>query len=261
MPVNREILSRLLATLPQPAPCLKELHVFQQWVIVHCDRYAMATFLPVNEAGKACDLDTYLGDKIGRPVPEILESFADSDDALRLAFAIACLKASLPLPDNLFDGNAAEPFAEMVKHRPSCFIGHFTQGERWRALGYPVTLVELQPMAGDVHWNDSTPALRDAEIVFITGLTLGNGTFLEVVERTPRGQYRVLMGRSVPCSPVFFEYGIHLIGATLIANAELALRYCQHGGTSVRKTPPGALRQVNLTNRPELIIPRKGEVK
>jgi hypothetical protein len=83
-------------------------------------------------------------------------------------------------------------------------------------------------------------------------LTLLNGTFLEVLDRTPHASYRVLLGRTVPFSPLFFEYGIHLIGSTQVSDAALALRYCQHGGTSVREAPPGALRRVNVTNQPVL---------
>jgi hypothetical protein len=252
MPINREILSRLLAQLPQPAPRLKDLHIFLHWVIANCDRPAMATFFRPPNAGDACYQSSYLGDLIGRPVTEIAEMFADSDDALRLAAVKACLNGSLPIPRDIFEANAVDPFADMIKRSPSCFIGHFTQAEIWRDQGHPVTIIELQPRPGDVHWNDSKPALRDAEIVFITGLTLINNTFLEVISRTPRARYRVLLGPTVPCNPLFFDYGVHLIGSTLISNVNLAIRYCQLGGTSVRHAPPGALRRVNLTNRPEL---------
>jgi hypothetical protein len=252
MPINREILSRLLAQLPQPVPRLKDLHIFLHWVIASSDRYAMATFFRPPNAGDTCYQSSYLGDLLGRPVTEIAEMFADSDDALRLGMVKACLNGSLPLPTDIFTANAMDPFTEMVKHCPSCFIGHFTQAEIWRARGYPVTIIELQPRPGDIHWNDSKPALRQAEIVFITGLTLINDTFLEVVSRTPQAKYRVLLGPTVPCNPLFFDYGVHLIGSTLISDVDLAIRYCQHGGTSVRHAPPGALRRISLTNRPEL---------
>ena len=252
MPINREILSRLLAQLPQPVPHLKDLHIFLHWVIADCDRYAMATFFRPYNAGDTCYQSSYLGDLLGRSVTEIAEMFADSDDALRLAAVKACLNGSLPLPKDIFEANAMDPFAEMVKHCPSCFIGHFTQAEIWRDQGHPVTIVELQPRPGDIHWNDSKPALRNAEIVFITGLTLINDTFLEVVSRTPHAKYRVLLGPTVPCNPLFFDYGVHLIGSTLISDVGLAIRYCQHGGTSVRTAPLGALRRVSQTNRSEL---------
>jgi len=252
MPMNREILSRLLAQVPQPAPRLQELHISLHWIIAQCDRYAMATFFRAGNPTDACRQTSYLGDQIGRPVTEIAGQFADSDDPLRLGLIIACLNGSLPLSRDLFEANAVDPFAEMVRHCRTCFIGHFPQAEAWRDQGHPVSIIELQPHNGDISWNDSKPILRDAEIVFITGLTLLNGTFLEVLDRTPRAKYRILLGRTVPFCPLFFEYGIHLIGSTLVADAPLALRYCQHGGTSVRQAPPGALRRVNITNRPAL---------
>ena len=84
MPINRQILSRLLAQLPQPAPCLKDLHIFLHWVIANCDRPALATFFRPYNAADTCYQSSYLGDLLGRPVTEIAEMFADSDDALRL---------------------------------------------------------------------------------------------------------------------------------------------------------------------------------
>ena len=252
MPMNREILSRLLAQLPQPVPRLEDLHISLHWVIVNCDRYAMATFLRPSNPLDACYQPSYLGDQLGRSVPEIADRFADSDDALRLGLINACLNGSIPLPRDVFEANAVDPFAEFIKHSRTCFIGHFPQAEIWRAQGHPVSIIELQPRNGDISWADSKPVLREAEIVFITGLTLLNNTFLEVLDRTPRARYRVLLGRSVPFSSMFFDYGIHLIGTTHIADPALALRYCQHGGTNVHQAPPGALRLVNVTNQPAL---------
>ena len=252
MPMNREILSRLLAELPQPVPRLHDLYISLHWLIVNCDRYAMATFLRVSDPLDACYQTSYLGDQVGRPATENADRFADSNDALRLGLINACLNGSLPLPRDLFEANAVDPFAEIIKHSRTCFIGHFPQAEIWRDQGHHVSIIELQPRNGDIPWTDSKPTLRDAEIVFITGLPLLNDTFLEVLDRTPQAKYRVLLGRTVPFCPVFFEYGIHVIGSTLISDVNLALRYCQHGGTSVREAPPGALRRVNVTNQPAL---------
>lgn len=252
--MNREILSRLLAQLPPPAPRLQELHISLHWIIARCDRYAMATFFRSGNPTDACGQTSYLGDQLGRSVAEIAGQLADSPDPLRLSLVIACLNGSLPLSQDLFEANAVDPFAEMVRHCRTCFIGHFPQAEAWRGQGHPVSIIELQPRNGDIAWADSKPVLRGAEIVFITGLTLLNGTFLEVLDRTPHARYRVLLGRTVPFSPLFFEYGMHLVGSTRVSDAALALRYCQHGGTSVREAPPGALRRVNLTNRPELKV-------
>lgn len=252
MAVDRKILTDLLARLPQPSPQLRDLHIFTHWVIVQASRSAMSTLFRPHGVDDTCDRNSYLGDLLNRPVAEIAEELGGSDDPLRMAVVMAALNGSLPVPDGLFEANAMAPFAERVKTCPSCFIGHFHEAEGWRKAGYPVTIVELQPREGDVHWDDARPAMRAAEIVFITGLTLINGTFREAVDRTPHARYRVLMGPTVPCSPVLFDHGVHLIGATYIADVALAIRYCQLGGTSIAKAPVGALRKVNLTNRPEL---------
>jgi len=252
MPVDREILSKLVARLPAPPVRLDDLHIFTHWVIARAARPAMATLFRAHAPDSRGERDTYLGDLIGRPVSEIALGFADTADPLRLAVTMACLNATLPLPDGLFEVNAIAPFAGLARKHPTCFIGHFHEAEAWRGQGYPVNIVELLPRPGDVHWRDSHAVLREAEIVFITGLTLINGTFREVVDRTPKAVYRILLGPTVPCSPVLFDYGVHWIGATLVADAALAIRYCQLGGTSIAKAPPGALCKVNLTNNPEL---------
>jgi uncharacterized protein (DUF4213/DUF364 family) len=252
MPINREILSRLLAQLPQSAPQLRELHISIHWLIVNCQRYALATFIRPSDPTAPCFQTAYLGDQLGQSVLEIADRFADSDDPLRLGLITACLNGSLPLPQGVFDANAVDPFVEMIKQCPTCFIGRFPRAQTWRDQGHPVTVIELEPRKPDIHWNDSKPLLSNAEIVFITGLTLLNGTFLEVLDRTPRAKYRVLLGRTVPLSSIFFDYGIHLVGSTLVSDASLAIRYAQHGGTSLRDAPPGALRNVNITNQPRL---------
>ena len=76
--MNREILSRLLAQLPEPAPRLQELHISLHWVIVNCARCAMATFLRAGNPLEACCPPSYLGDQLGRPVTEIAGRFAGS---------------------------------------------------------------------------------------------------------------------------------------------------------------------------------------
>jgi uncharacterized protein len=252
MPLHPEILSRLLAELPSPAPCLRELHIQPRWIIACCERYAMSSAFRADGKSNGEEAKARLGNPLGRPVRAIAEQFAASEDVLELGLVEACLNASLPVPENLFEANALDLLGDLLPKCPSCFIGHFTQAEAWRAQGWPVNIIELNPGPGDIHWNDARPVLREAEIVFITGLTLLNGTFLEVLDRTPNAQYRVLLGPTVPCSPVLFEYGVHLIGSTFISDLPLLVEYFARGGGGIGRAPSGALRKVVLTNRPEL---------
>ena len=80
----------------------------------------------------------------------------------------------------------------------------------------------------------------------MTGLTLVNGTFGEVIDRTPRAETRIVMGPTVPMTPSLFKLGAHWVGTTTIQDADAALRYFGMGGGSVMYAPAGALRKVNL---------------
>jgi len=256
MPVNQELLSRLLSQFPEDPPVLKDVQVYSNWIIAETERYAISTIFRLFSTGSNFDEDTYLGNQIGRPVAEIAWEYSKLKDPIRMALVMASINASLPLPEGLFEDNAVNPLSEIGKDAKTCFIGHFQEAEIMREQGCDVTIIELFPRKGDVHWNDSAPVLKEAEVVFITGLTLINDTFLEVLSRTPNAKYRVLMGPTVPCSPVLFEFGIDLIGSTLIEDPELTARYCRAGGMSVKYAYPGALKKVCLTNNPTLIKER-----
>jgi hypothetical protein len=166
--------------------------------------------------------------------------------------AIACLNSALPTPSGLVEGNALDLFAAKAQHTKTAVIGHFVEAALWRDAGYPVSVIELVPRPGDIHWNDAHAVLEAAELVLVTGLTLQNGTFTEVIRRTPNAQLRVLMGPSVPLSPSLLTY-VDVLGGALITDPPLLLTYFRRGGTTIRRTPPGAIRRVNWASNSNLL--------
>jgi uncharacterized protein len=236
----------LVSAIKDRLVVIEDIHLFEHWVVVKAGRYEMSTrFAPVADLTENLG-DTWLGDLTGRPAAQIAEEFLASTDVLRIAVGMACLKCVIP-PVPAFKGSSAmDRFSEETKTQSSCFIGHFHDAERWRDEGRPVSIVELLPRAGDIHWDDSHTALSRAEMVFMTGLTLVNGTFGEVVRRTPNAAIRVIMGPTVPLTPSLFRLGLHWLGASRIADAQKALRYFGMGGGSIMYAPQGALEKVNI---------------
>lgn len=209
---------------------------------------AMLVRNEVGNCGPARHL-SYMGDMIGKPVLNVVPALFASGQDIKVTAGMAILSGAVPLPQNLREGNAETPFEEMTHNMVTCFIGHFPMAERWRSEGRPVHIVELRPGEGDIHWNDSREVLSRAELVFITGLTLINGTFEEVIRRTPQAKQRVLMGPTVPPSEVFLDYGIDLVGSTVVCDEKAAVRYYQHGGAGIKDAPAGALKTVNISRR------------
>lgn len=250
---NRDVLAEIWSGI-DGGLVLEDLSIFLHWIITKSRRYAFShLFQGMPGLDQHGCRDTYLRDLIGKPVRGIIPELISSGDTLRISTGMSCLNSALPVPEGAFAGNAVEPFLERARRMKTCFIGHFPDADQWRKEKYPVEVIELFPEPGDIHWNDSRRALGEAEIVFITGLTLVNGTFPEVIRRTPNARYRVLMGPTVPLSPVFFDHGIHLVGSTLILDIDRAVDCCRWGAGSFIFEPEGIIQRVNLTRTPELM--------
>lgn len=240
------VLQDILATLPDDGQAVEDIQVYANWVITRARRAALGTLLygmPGLEDPRHCR--TWMGDRLGRPAARVAAECLESRSALDLAVGMSLLGATLPLPPDLFEGNAIDVCEPLARSLRTVFIGHFDEAALWRERGWPVEIVELFPRPGDIPWEASHGVLARAELVLATGLTLVNGTFEEVVRRSP-GARRVLLGPTVPPSPALFGHGIHMAGATLVGDLEAGARFCRLGGGGVLHAPEGAFLKVNL---------------
>ncbi len=237
-----------------PDSTVTDLWVFRYWLVAHCNHYSMVSIPPDNGGIVNPGHETSLRSLVGKRVADILPNLLSSSSPVERAAGTACLNASIPVQQPLHNGNSFSFFAKRVYSMPTVCIGHFNEAEEWRARGGKINIVELQPGLGDVHWLDADACMKDAELVFITGLTLVNGTFEEVIRRTPNARLRVLLGPSVPCSTTLFHHGVNVVGSTIIEKPEAVLSYLQYGGTSINALlPSGSVRQVNLVSDPLLL--------
>jgi uncharacterized protein len=244
--MEESVRKSLISAITDTTTTIEEIHLFQHWVVVKAGRWEMSTRFSPTLGLVENPQDTWLGDLIGARAAAIAREYLASNEVLRIAVGMACLKCVIPFVTECYENSAMDHFSEHTKTLPSCFIGHFQDAATWRDEGRPVSIIELFPRAGDIHWDDSRDVLAKAELVFMTGLTLVNGTFGEVVRRTPRASCRVIMGPTVPLTPALFRLGVHWAGTSRITDTPSALRYFGMGGGSVKYAPPGALRKVNI---------------
>jgi uncharacterized protein len=236
----------LLTAISDHSVVIEDVNLFRHWVVVKAGRWEMSTCFSATPGLTEDSGDTWLGDLIGKNAAETAQQYLAANDVLKIAVGMACLKCVIPLVSEFSESSAFAPFSEETKTRSSCFIGHFQEAATWREEGRPVSIVELLPKPGDIHWDDSHQVLSQAEIVFMTGLTLVNGTFGEVVRRTPGAKIRVIMGPTVPLTPVLFNLGLHWLGTCRILDIAKTLRYFGQGGGSIKYAPEGALQKINI---------------
>lgn len=242
-----------IACSADPSQIIEDIRIYTNWVLVKTSTWSLSTiFRGMPGLLDRPGMDSWMGDWLGKPGKESALELLSSKDTLQRAVGMACLKSLLPVPTSVISGNAISMVEAAATKVPTCFIGYFKEAAEWREMGRPVTIVELFPRPGDIHWIDADEVLSQAQIVLMSGLTVVNETLSAVILRTPSAKIRVMMGPTVPPSPVLFECGIDIIGVTLVNEMGLMARYAELGGGSISHSPPGALERINIVkNRRE----------
>jgi uncharacterized protein len=236
-----------IASSADPAPVIEDIRIYTNWVLVKTGKWSLSTiFRGMPGLDDRPGMDSWMGDWLGKPGKESALELLSSRETLRRAVGMACLKSLLPVPSSMISGNAISLVEAAAAQVPTCFIGYFKEAAEWREMGRPVDIVELFPRPGDIHWDDAEEVLGQAQIVLMSGLTVVNETLSAVIRRTPSARIRVMMGPTVPPSPVLFDCGIDLLGVTLVNDMHLMARYAELGGGSIAYSPRGALERINL---------------
>jgi uncharacterized protein (DUF4213/DUF364 family) len=230
-----------------PGPVIEDIRIYTNWVLVKTGTWSLSTiFHGMPGLEDHIGMDSWMGDWLGKPAKESALELLASRDTLRRAVGMACLKSLLPVPGSAFTGNAIRLVEAASEQVPVCFIGYFKEAAEWRDMGRPVSIVELFPRPGDIHWDNADEVLKEATIVLMSGLTIVNETLPAVIRRTPDARIRIMMGPTVPPSPVLFGAGLDMLGVTLVREMGLMARYAELGGGSIARSPPGALERINL---------------
>ena len=226
---------------------IEDIRIYTNWVLVKTGKWSLSTiFRGMPGLSDPPGMNSWMGDWLGKPGLESALELLSSKVTLHRAIGMACLKSLLPVPSGILMGNAINMVETAAMNVPTCFIGYFKEAAEWREMGRPVNIVELFPRPGDIHWDNANEVLGQARIVLMSGLTVVNETLSTVIRRTPSALVRIMMGPTVPPTPVLFDCGIDMLGVTLVNKMELMARYAELGGGSIAYSPPGALDRINL---------------
>jgi uncharacterized protein (DUF4213/DUF364 family) len=169
----------------------------------------------------------------------------------RRSVAMAVINASLPQnPDNWVEQNVEELLASLGKDRRVALIGHFPFVPRLRDRIERFDVIDRYPRADDYPESAAPEILPRAELVAITGMTLLNGTFGNLLTLCSPEALVLLIGPSTPLSPTMFELGVDILAGSTVTNIEAVLRVVGEGG-NFRQVKKAGVRLVTM-NRPNL---------
>ena len=154
-----------------------------------------------------------------------LAGLARSDSPMEASIGMAAVNALLPPHADLWvDVNAEEVIARHGAGQRVAVVGHFPFIPRLQEQVARLWVLELQPRGQDLPAESASEVIPQADVLAITGTTLINHTFEDLMAlRAPHALVLVL-GPSTPLSPVLFDHGVHLLSGAVVEDVDSVLR-------------------------------------
>jgi uncharacterized protein (DUF4213/DUF364 family) len=185
----------------------------------------------------------YLAERSGRELAQLLRSTS----MLEASVGMAAFNALLEVDESACaEVNADDVILERGTGRRVAIVGHFPFVERVRRAAAECWVVELHPRRGDVPAEQVDQFLPRADVVALTGTSLINHTFDDLMRLCRPGAFVLLLGPSAPLSPVLFEAGVHAVSGTLVVDPQRVLRSVGQGATFRQIKRAGGLRLLTL---------------
>ena len=179
----------------------------------------------------------------GRELAEWLRS----SSALEASIGAAAFNALLEVDEAVCtEVNAEDVILERGTGRQVAIVGHFPFVERVKQAAAECWVVELNPHPGDVPADQVGEVLPQADAVALTGTSLINHTFDDLIHLCRPDAFVLLLGPSAPLTPVLFEAGVDAVSGTQVTDPERVLRSVAQGATFRQIKCAGGLRLLTL---------------
>lgn len=161
-----------------------------------------------------------------------LASLIRSDSLLESSVGLATINALLDVDEHeCVEVNAADVIAERGRGGNVAVVGHFPFIERLRPSTANLWVLELNPREGDLPASRASDFLPEADVVALTGTSLLNGTFDELVADCRSDAFVIVLGATTPLSPVLFDAGVDAVAGTRVVDLPAVMRSVSQGAT------------------------------
>jgi uncharacterized protein (DUF4213/DUF364 family) len=166
---------------------------------------------------------------------------------------MAAFNALLSVDENsCSEANAEDVILERGTGRRVAIVGHFPFVERVRHAATECWVLELRPRPGDFSADQAAEVLPQADVVALTGTSLINHTFDDLMRLCRPDAFVLLLGPSAPLSPVLFGAGVSAVSGTRVADPERVLRSAGQGATFRQIKRRGGVRLLTMVRNAQV---------
>ena len=176
---------------------------------------------PVNEAGLLMDKDVLT-----------LARMAFSTSQLEAAIGMATINSLIEIDEHrCIELNAGDLIAKKGEGKRVAMVGHFPFVPQLHVVARKLWVIERNPQEGDFTEAESERIIPQADVVGITGTAFTNQTIERLLSLCKPNSYVVVLGGTVPLSPILFDYGVSAISGTRVTDPETVLHCISQGAT------------------------------
>jgi len=194
----------------------------------------------------------------GPPLPEAgrlqehtareLAAWLRSDRVAEASVGMAAYNALLDVDESVCEEiNAADIILSRSVGRRVVVVGHFPFVEDVAKTAAACTVLELEPRTGDLPARCAAEVLPTADVVALTGTSLLNHTFDDLIGLCRPEAFVILLGASAPLTPRLFAHGVDAVAGTRVTDVPAVMQAVSQGAT-FRQIP--GKRLLTLTRNP-----------
>lgn len=166
-----------------------------------------------------------------------LVALASSDSLLEASVGMAVINALLDVDESRCrEVNAADVIAARGAGGNVAVVGHFPFIPDLRDVVETLWVLELNPRDGDLPAQMAPEVLPQADVVALTGTSLLNKTFDDLMSLCRPEAYVVVLGATTPLSPLLFRGGVDAISGTMVLDCD-KVRTAVTQGATFRQIP------------------------
>jgi len=146
-----------------------------------------------------------------------LAELALSENLLEASVGMAAINSIFSVDDPRYRKiNASDIIVEKGRGKTLEIIGHFPFLERLSDQFKQVYIFEKQPREGDLGEKDIPAFLPQVDVVAITGTTITNHSYEDIIKWSSKNAFKIVLGPSTPLSPVLFDASIDVIAGSVV---------------------------------------------
>ncbi len=159
-----------------------------------------------------------------------LARYCLSNNTLEVSIGLAALNSLIEVDEGACNEvNALELLLEKGRGKRVAVVGHFPFIEKLSKEVKELRVLERNPREGDLPEEKAGEVLPDSDVIAITGMSLINHSFFDILSLCPQKGFKVLVGPSSPMSSVLFEHGIDAIAGVRVVDPVAVLRTISQG--------------------------------